>query len=212
MNIVLFGPPGAGKGTQSTFLVDRLGMVQVSTGDLFRSAIKNKTELGVLAQSYIDKGALVPDSVTIGMVEEALKGGGKNFILDGFPRNKAQAEALDQLVQRLNLTIDKAIFLEVPREILTSRLTGRRVCRACGAVYHVESHPTKKPGVCDQCGGEIYQRNDDKAEVISNRLSAYDEYTSPLRAFYREQGKYIEVDGNRPVEEVFGDIKRLLTL
>lgn len=211
MSIILFGPPGAGKGTQSALLVSRLGMVQISTGDLFRAAIKNKTPLGLQAQGYMDKGQLVPDSVTIGMVEEALKDTSKQYIFDGFPRNAAQAEALDGLTKRLGVSIDKVIFLEVPRDVLIGRLTGRRVCRSCGTVYHIESQPTQKPGVCDKCGGEVYQRADDKLEVISTRLSAYDEYTNPLRDLYRKQGKYAEVDGGRSTETVFEDIKRLLT-
>lgn len=208
MNIILFGAPGAGKGTQSELLIGRKGMTQISTGDLFRAAIKNKTDLGRKAQEYMDKGQLVPDSVTIGMVEEKLKTGVKNFILDGFPRNVAQAEALEDLLKKLNLSVDKAIFLEVPMDILMGRLTGRRVCRNCGAVYHVDSKPTAKPGTCDNCGGEVYQRNDDKAEVIGARLKTYEEFTSPLKAFYQRAGKFGEVNGNRSTEAVYGDIEK----
>lgn len=211
MNIILFGAPGAGKGTQSEFLINRLGMTQISTGDLFRAAIKNKTDLGRKAQEYMDKGQLVPDSIVIGMVEEVLKNGVKNFVLDGFPRTVAQAEALDALLGKMNLSIDKSIFLEVPMAVLMSRLTGRRVCRNCGAVYHVDSKPTRKDGVCDNCGGEVYQRNDDKAEVIGTRLKAYEEFTSPLKAFYQRTGKYVEVDGDRATETVFGEIKKLIS-
>lgn len=210
MNIILFGAPGAGKGTQSGLLIERRGMKQISTGDLFRAAIKNKTELGKKAQEYMDRGHLVPDSITIGMVEEALRGGASDFILDGFPRNVAQAQALDELLGKLKLTIGQAIFLEVPMKELMGRLTGRRVCRSCGAVYHVDSKPPKKAGVCDACGGEVYQRNDDKAEVIGARLQAYEEFTSPLKAFYKDAGKYVEVNGNRATDEVYGDIERLL--
>lgn len=211
MNIILFGAPGAGKGTQSEFLINRLGMTQISTGDLFRAAIKNKTDLGRKAQEYMDKGQLVPDSIVIGMVEEVLKNGVKNFVLDGFPRTVAQAEALDALLGKMNLSIDKSIFLEVPMAVLMSRLTGRRVCRNCGAVYHVDSKPTRKDGICDNCGGEVYQRNDDKAEVIGTRLKAYEEFTSPLKAFYQRTGKYVEVDGDRATETVFGEIKKLIS-
>lgn len=210
MNIILFGAPGAGKGTQSELLIGRKGMTQISTGDLFRAAIKNKTELGRKAQEYMDKGQLVPDSITIGMVEEKLKTGVKNFILDGFPRNVAQAEALNELLRKLSLSVDKAIFLEVPTPVLMGRLTGRRVCRNCSAVYHVESKPTRKEGVCDACGGEVYQRNDDKAEVIGARLKAYEDFTSPLKAYYRQAGKYVEVNGDRAAEAVFGDIESVL--
>jgi adenylate kinase len=210
MNLILFGAPGAGKGTQSSLLIEQLNMKQISTGDLFRSAIKNKTDLGKKAQEYMDRGELVPDSVTIGMVEEALRKESKDFILDGFPRNVTQAEALDQLLGKMNLSVDKAIFLEVPMSVLMGRLTGRRVCKNCGAVYHIESKPTQKPNVCDQCGGEVYQRNDDKAEVIGTRLKTYEEFTSPLKAFYKRAGKYVEVDGNRDSKDVFSDIKKLI--
>src|SRR6185312_9322053 len=171
MNIVLFGAPGAGKGTQSALLVERMGMEQISTGDLFRAAIKNKTELGLKAKSYMDKGELVPDAIVIGMVDEVLARLGKNlFILDGFPRTVAQAEALRTILARRAMEIGKAVFLEVPKEELLGRLTGRRVCKSCGAVYHIDSKPPKVAGVCDVCGGEVVQRNDDKEDVIATRL------------------------------------------
>ncbi len=211
MNIILFGAPGAGKGTQSALLIEKLGMSQVSTGDLFRAAIKNKTELGVQAQGYMDKGQLVPDSVVIGMVEEVLKSGVKNFILDGFPRTVPQAEALDELLKKLNLSISKAVFLEVPKEELMSRLTGRRVCKNCGAVYHIVSKPSKIEGICDSCGGQVVQRNDDKTEVIGARLRNYDEYTSPLKDYYMKSHKYVELDGNRTAERIFSDLKKVIS-
>lgn len=210
MNIILFGAPGAGKGTQSELLIKNLAMTQISTGDLFRAAIKNKTALGLEAQSYMEKGQLVPDSVTIGMVEEVLKGGVKDFILDGFPRTVAQADALEDLLKKLNLKVSKAIFLEVPQEILMGRLTGRRVCKNCAAVYHVDTKPTKAAGVCDACGGEVVQRNDDKADVIGNRLKAYAEYTSPLKEYFVKSGKFVSVDGNRSTEAVYNDIAALI--
>lgn len=210
MNIVLFGAPGAGKGTQSELLISRLGMAQISTGDLFRYAIKNKTALGQRAQEFIDQGQLVPDSIVIGMVDEALDQLKSDFILDGFPRTVAQAEALEVLLNKKELSIDRAIFLEVPTEILVNRLSGRRVCKNCGAVYHLDSKPPQKTGICDVCAGEIYQRNDDKAEVISTRLKTYDEFTSPLKRYYEEKGKFLKVDGNRSTEAVFEDIKNIL--
>ncbi|MBX3039305.1 MAG: adenylate kinase [Bdellovibrionaceae bacterium] len=210
MNVILFGAPGAGKGTQSSLMIERLGMKQISTGDLFRAAIKNQTDLGKKAQEYMDKGQLVPDSIVIGMVEEVLKGETKEFILDGFPRTVAQAQALDELLRKLGLSVGKAIFLEVPMEILMDRLTGRRVCKSCGAVYHVTSKPPKMAGVCDLCGGEVYQRNDDKAEVIGTRLKTYEEFTSPLKSFYKDAGKYVEVDGDRATESVYKDIERIV--
>jgi adenylate kinase len=211
LNIILFGAPGAGKGTQSQLLIDELGMSQISTGDLFRAAIKNKTALGQKAQAFMDKGELVPDSIVIGMVQEVLSKGTKNFILDGFPRTVAQAEALESLMGTMGLKIEKAIFLEVPKAILTERLTGRRVCKNCGAVYHIQSKPPQKAGVCDSCGGEVYQRNDDKADVIENRLKAYEEFTSPLKDFYRNAGKLTVIDGNRGESEVFTEIKKLIS-
>lgn len=211
MNIVLFGAPGAGKGTQSALLVDRLKMFQVSTGDLFRAAIKNKTDLGQKAQSYIDKGELVPDEITIGLVDEVLaKNSGKSFILDGFPRNVAQAEALEKILKSRQLSVGKAVFLEVPRDILMKRLTGRRVCKNCGAVYHVESKNPKVEGVCDSCGGAVIQRNDDKEDVIGTRLRAYEESTFPLKDYFKKQGKYEEVNGNAETEQVFEKVKGLI--
>ncbi|WP_415061874.1 adenylate kinase [Bdellovibrio sp.] len=210
MNLILFGAPGAGKGTQSELLIKRLGMTQISTGDLFRAAIKGQTELGKKAQEYMDKGQLVPDSIVIGMVEEVLQKGVKDVILDGFPRTVAQAQALDELLVKMHLSIGKAVFLEVPMKILMDRLTGRRVCKNCGAVYHIVSKPTKMEGKCDVCGGEVIQRNDDKAEVIETRLKTYEEFTSPLKEFYKKTGKYIEVDGNRGTEEVYQEIEKII--
>ncbi len=210
MNLILFGAPGAGKGTQSSLLIERKGMTQISTGDLFRAAIKGQTDLGKKAQEYMDKGQLVPDSIVIGMVEEVLQKGVKNFILDGFPRTVAQAEALDNLLNKMTLSIGKAIFLEVPMEILMDRLTGRRVCKNCGAVYHIVSKPTKTEGKCDNCGGEVIQRNDDKADVIETRLKNYQEFTSPLKEFYKKSGKYIVVDGNRDTAQVYKEIEKII--
>jgi adenylate kinase len=211
MNIVLFGAPGAGKGTQSTLLVERLGYLQISTGDLFRAAMKGKTPLGVEAQKFVDKGQLVPDSVTIAMVDEVLaKLGSKFFILDGFPRNKAQAEALGGILNKRDLKIGKAVFLEVPMKELLGRLTGRRVCKACGAVYHIQTKPPKAAGKCDTCGGEVVQRNDDKEEVISTRLQAYEDNTAPLRSYYKDQGIYAEVDGSREAESVFLSVEKVV--
>lgn len=208
MNIVLFGAPGAGKGTQSALLVEKLGMVQISTGDLFRAAIKNKTALGQQAQAFMDKGELVPDSVTIQMVDEVLVSlKDKSFILDGFPRTQAQAEALGLILSKRGLEIGKAIFLEVPKEELLDRLTGRRVCKTCGAVYHIQTKPTKVAGVCDNCGGEVVQRNDDKADVIATRLKTYEENTYPLRSYYKGQGKYVELNGSQDTDRVFAALK-----
>jgi adenylate kinase len=211
LNLILFGPPGAGKGTQSELLVNRMGMRQISTGDLFRAAIKNQTALGRQAKEYMDAGKLVPDSVTIAMVEEVMaKLGGQSFILDGFPRTVPQAEALDSLLKKLGLKIGKVLFLEVPRTELLQRLAGRRVCKQCGAVYHVDSKPSKKPGVCDVCGGEVVQRNDDKEDAIRTRLEVYDSSTSPVKEFYKRAGQSAEVDGTGDTESVFSRIKAKL--
>jgi adenylate kinase len=211
LNIILFGAPGAGKGTQSSLLIERDGMTQISTGDLFRAAIKNKTELGKKAQAFMDKGELVPDSIVIGMVEEVLNTKPASIILDGFPRTVNQAEALDGLLKKLHVKIDKAIFLEVPYDTLFKRLTGRRVCKNCATVYHIESKPSKKAGVCDVCGGEVVQRNDDKEDVIANRLKAYEEFTMPLKNYYKKTGQYVEVNGNQETENVYKSIHALIS-
>ena len=212
MSLVLFGPPGAGKGTQSAMMVEKGKMHHISTGDLFRNAMKNKTPLGLEAQSYVDSGNLVPDSVTIGLVREVLSENKEgNFIFDGFPRNEAQAEALASLVGEMGVSpIRHALFLEVPDEVLVKRLTGRRLCRDCGAVYHTESHPPQKEGVCDKCGGEVYQRKDDGADVISTRLEAYNKSTAPLKDYYKDKGLFVALDGLGQTEEVFARIQAYL--
>ena len=204
MNIVLFGPPGAGKGTQSALLIERKKMRHISTGDLLREAFKNQTPLGIKAKSIMDKGELVPDDVVIGIVEDVMRGlKGQSVIFDGFPRNVAQAGALDELLKRLGTKIGKAIFLEVPRKDLLRRLTGRRVCTNCGAVYHVDSLPPKKEGICDVCGSQVVQRKDDNETVIGTRLEAYDKSTSPLKGYFGERKILTEVDGVGDTEEVF---------
>ncbi len=204
MNLILFGPPGAGKGTQSALLIERLNIQQISTGDLFRAAIKNKTELGTKAKEFLDAGKLVPDSITNGLVEEILrKLNGKRFVLDGFPRNVDQAAALEKLLETLHLKIDKTLFLEVPMELLLNRLAGRRVCKNCGTTYHVQAKPPHNAGVCDVCDGEVLQRPDDKEEVIRTRLEAYDKSTRPLKDYYKAAGQFIEIDGTGSTDAVF---------
>ena len=206
MNLILFGAPGAGKGTQSSLLIEKKGMTQISTGDLFRAAIKGQTELGKKAQEYMDKGQLVPDSIVIGMVEEVLRKGLNSFILDGFPRTVAQAEALEVLLKKMNISIGKAIFLEVPMEILMSRLTGRRVCKSCGTVYHIVSKPPTMEGKCDVCGGEVVQRNDDKEDVIASRLKVFQDTGSPVLKYYQDLGRLIKVDAELTADEIFEKI------
>jgi adenylate kinase len=211
LNLILFGPPGAGKGTQSELLIKRLEMRQISTGDLFRAAIKNGTPLGKEAKGYIDAGKLVPDSVTIGLVDEVLSQlNGQSFILDGFPRNVAQADALEAVLKRKNLKIDKSIFVEVPIDMLLGRLTGRRTCKSCGTVYHAQTKPPQKEGVCDKCGGEVVQRPDDKEEVVRTRLGVYEENTKPLKDYYKATGLYVEINGVGSTEDVYARIIKAL--
>lgn len=184
-------------------------MKHISTGDLFREAIKNKTSLGVEAKGFIDQGKLVPDSVTINMVKEALKGiGAKPFILDGFPRNVPQAQALKSLLSELKLTLDRALFLEVPKDQLIERLSGRRVCRECGAVYHITAKPLKNGKTCDSCGGDnIYQRVDDKPESIATRLQVYEDPTRPLKEYYKSQEILEEIVGTGDESDVYARVK-----
>jgi len=211
LNLIFFGPPGAGKGTQSALLIERLNMKHISTGDLFRAAIKNGTRLGTEAKTYLDAGKLVPDSITIGLVDEVLQTlDGKGFILDGFPRTVVQAEALGGLLSRLSLKIDKSLFLEVPLDLLLGRLTGRRICKSCGTTYHIESKPPTTAGVCDKCSAAVVQRPDDCEEVIRTRLEAYEMSTKPLKDYYRAKGPFAVVDGTGSSEEVFSRIEQAL--
>lgn len=208
MRIILMGPPGAGKGTQADFLKTRLNIPHISTGDMFRKALKEQTPLGMEAKSFMDKGQLVPDSVTIGIVKERLTQSDcqKGFLLDGFPRTIPQADALEQTLQDLGMKLDKVINIVVKRESLIERLTGRRVCKNCGATYHLLFNPSKSGGNCDACGGELYQRSDDSLETVSNRLDVYESQTAPLVDYYRKKGLLLEINGEMPVEEVTGSI------
>jgi adenylate kinase len=211
LNILLFGPPGAGKGTQSSLLTERGGMKHISTGDLFRTAIKDQTALGLKTKAILAKGELVPDDITVGIVQEALSGlGGRSFILDGFPRTVTQADALRLLLKKMSMSLDFVVSLNVPREVLISRLTGRRVCKNCGAVYHSESKPSKSEGVCDVCGGPVVQRPDDQPNAIATRLEAYDSSTRPLKDYYQKRGLLSEVDGTGEAEEIYQRIIRIV--
>ncbi len=212
MNIIMLGPPGAGKGTQAKMLVDRLGIPQVSTGDMLREAVKEGTDLGIKAKEYMDAGKLVPDEVVIGIVKERLAQPdcGKGFILDGFPRTIPQAQALDEALKGLGKRIDHVVNVAVPAEELVARLTGRRTCKQCGAMFHVVFNPPEKEGVCDKCGGELYQRDDDKEETIRQRLRVYEDQTSPLIDYYGKQGVLHDIDGRRSIDEIFQDILKVL--
>lgn len=211
MNIVLFGAPGAGKGTQSSLLEKRLGYVQLSTGDLLRSEVKAQSELGKRTQSYMDRGDLVPDALVVEMVANRLRElAGKKFILDGFPRTPPQAVALGQMLSTMGLKLAKAVFLEVPQEELFERLVGRRVCSKCGAIFHIKSKPTRKEGICDVCEGAVVQRKDDDANVISTRLKNYESATVPLKEYYRNLGIYVGVPGNLDTEKVFEGLSEVL--
>lgn len=204
MNIILFGAPGAGKGTQSALLVERLSMKHVSTGDIFREHIKRETRLGVEAKVFMDKGQLVPDDIVVNMVEDVIKDlSGQSFILDGFPRTVPQAEALEVMLQNNGLSIGRALFLEVQKDLLVGRLAGRRVCSGCGATYHVESKKPKKEGVCDLCGSPVLQRADDKEDVIKTRLDAYEKSTAPLKSYFNKKGLFAAVSGIGSAEEVY---------
>ena len=210
MNIILLGPPGAGKGTQAARLIAKYGIPQISTGDMLRAALKEGTPLGLEAKTYMDKGALVPDSVVIGLVKERIQKPdcAKGYMLDGFPRNVSQAEALDSMLAELSQKIDHVVCVEVPSSELLGRLTGRRTCRACGAGFHIRFDPPKKEGVCDKCGGELYQR--DNEATVSSRLKVYDDQTKPLIDYYEKQGKLRRVDGVGSMSEIFERITAIL--
>ncbi len=211
MNIILFGPPGAGKGTQSAFLVEQMKMTHISTGNLLRAAVAEKTPLGVKAKSFMDSGKLVPDDVVIGLVEDILgKIGNQGFVLDGFPRTPPQAEALEGLFKKLKISLKKVVFLEVPRKVLLGRLTGRRVCDSCGSVYHIETNRPKTENVCDKCGSKLSHRSDDKEEVISQRLLAYETSTAPVKDFYLQRKLLAEIDGSGEAKAVFTRVKSIL--
>jgi len=206
--LVLFGPPGVGKGTQAERLREELSVAHVATGDLFRDNLKRETELGKLAKSYMDRGALVPDEVTIGMVRARLtEADTQNGVLfDGFPRTVAQAEALDQLLRERGGRIEKVLFINAPEEVLLERLGNRWTCKQCGAVYHTNSKPPKVAGVCDKCGGEVYQRPDDQPAVQKKRIDVYLEQTSPLIEYFDKLGMLTRIDGQQPIETVYAEV------
>lgn len=202
------GPPGAGKGTQAETLVKELDITHISTGDMFRAAIKEGTEMGKKAKEYMDKGGLVPDEVVVGMVKDRLQKPDceKGFLLDGFPRTLAQAEALDDTLKTMGIELDGVINIAVPRDKLMARLTGRRVCRGCGASYHVLFNPPQVEGKCNTCGGELYQRSDDNEEAVTNRLDVYEAQTQPLIDYYESKGLLRNINGDQEIKKVLEDI------
>lgn len=208
LRAVLLGPPGAGKGTQAVRLVEKYEIPHISTGDIFRKNIKEGTELGKKAQEYMNAGALVPDELVVDLVKDRLQQDDcKNgFLLDGFPRTIFQAEKLDEFLSEFNQKMDIVINLKVEKEALIKRLTGRRVCKDCGASYHIVNIPPKKEGVCDICGGELIQRKDDNIETVENRINVYEEQTAPLIGYYKEAGSLVDFDGEASLDEVFDAI------
>ena len=212
MNLILMGLPGAGKGTQAEQIVAKYNIPHISTGDMFRAAMKAETELGLQAKSFIDKGALVPDEVTIGIVRERLSQEDcvKGFLLDGFPRTVAQASALEEIMKDLGKKIDYVLNINVDSGLLLTRLTGRRICKECGATYHLEFNPPAKADVCDKCGGELYQRSDDNEETVANRLDVNIKQTKPLLDFYEVLGYLQSINGEQDINKVFADIDVLI--
>jgi adenylate kinase len=213
MRIVLVGPPGAGKGTQAAFLAKNLSIPHISTGDLFRANISSQTELGKLAKSYMDAGNLVPDEVTIGMAKDRMEqsdaAGG--FLLDGFPRNVSQAEALDDMLKEEGMRLDAVLDLEVPEDEVVKRIAGRRICRKDSShVFHVTYNPPKADGVCDTCGGELYQRDDDSEETVRTRLEVYHTQTEPIIDYYKAQGLVVTISALGKVDDVTGRAMRAL--
>ena len=213
MNLMLFGAPGAGKGTQAKFLIEKYDIPQISTGDILRAAIADKTDMGMEAKKFMDEGKLVPDSTIIGIIKDRLvetdcKDG---FILDGFPRTLAQAEALGELMASMKISLDKVISLNVPDELIVGRVTGRRVCSGCGSSFHVEFNPSKKESICDYCDGELIIRKDDNEETVKSRLASYHEQTTPLINFYKNMGVFVELDGTKDVSEVTADMMASLS-
>ena len=213
MRMILLGGPGAGKGTQAQKLSEKYDVQHIATGDILRQAIKDGTDMGQMAKSYMDKGQLVPDEVVIGIIEDRLAQPDteSGFVLDGFPRTTPQAQALDVLIDKLGIPIDAVININTSANVVVKRLSGRRTCRDCQTVYHVTYSPTKKAGICDECGGALYQRDDDKEETIRERLQVYEKQTAPLLDYYQGSGKLVQVSGDDAIDDVYASICRSLS-
>lgn len=211
MQVMLLGLPGAGKGTQAARIVEEFEIPHISTGDMFRAAIAAQTPLGVEVKGYLDSGRLVPDELTIRIVAERLSqpDAVQGFLLDGFPRTLAQAQALDKMLLDAARPLNCVLYIHVPQQVLLARLTGRRICRTCGATYHVVFQPPRMEGICDKCGGDLYQRSDDTPEAVGTRLEQYSQ-TAPLVEYYRNQGLLWQVDGERAVDEVYAEVRKVL--
>lgn len=212
MRIILLGPPGAGKGTQAAKIVEKYNIPHISTGDIFRKNIKEGTPLGTKAKEFMDQGLLVPDELTVGLVTDRISQDDckEGFMLDGFPRNLAQAEQLDDFLKQAAIDLTKVINIEVDKELLVSRAVGRRICKSCGATFHVEFNPPKEDGVCDVCQGELYQRADDNDETVSKRIQVYLDETKPLVEYYSKQGVVASINGDQSIDKVFEDISNSL--
>lgn len=208
MRLVLLGPPGVGKGTQASNIVKKYNIPHISTGDIFRANIKKGTELGKTAKGYMDKGLLVPDEIVVSIVKDRLtmedcKNG---FLLDGFPRTVDQAKSLDEELIGLGIKLDKVVNIEAGEDILIERITGRRICKSCGATYHIKNKPPRVDGVCDIDGGSLYQREDDKVETVATRIQVYQKQTQPLISYYKDKGLILDIDGTRPINDIFETI------
>lgn len=212
MRLILLGPPGAGKGTQAANIVKKYALPHISTGDIFRANIKQGTDLGNRAKAFMDKGELVPDSLVVELVEDRLQKDDTQvgFMLDGFPRTLPQAEALDSVLANMGSNLDYVININVDPAVLVERAVGRRICKNCGATYHIKFNPSKVEGVCDVCSGELYQRSDDNEETVSNRINVYTNETAPLVEYYKNSGKLVTIDGLQDIDKVFEDIQKAL--
>jgi len=212
LRLILLGPPGAGKGTQAEFIVEKYGVPHISTGDIFRKNIKEGTSLGTRAKAYMDRGELVPDALVVEIVEDRLKEADcKNgFLLDGFPRTEFQAEQLDGVLEKIGVSLDAVLNIKVNPELLIERAVGRRICKNCGATFHIVNNPTKVADVCDKCGGPLYQRSDDVEETVKNRINVYMKETAPLIQYYETRGKLIDIDGEQDIKVVSDAIVKAL--